>query len=258
MSLDTFQWAKVVASLAMPVSPVLLLLICGTVLLWWGRARRWALAMVTTGTALLLLFTLPGTARWLGGPLEHAYPPLTTPPPASWVVVLGGGALDDPALPPPSRLRPHSLARLAEGVRQFQLQPSAKLIVSGGAPDTTPDTVTSADAMAAVATAWGVPEEAIWRSRDALNTEQEARAVARWVPPEERVILVTSALHMPRALALFRQHGIDAVPAPAGPYWTPGLGRAHWGDRLPGAEPLYVLELSWWERLGAWWQGDTR
>ena len=62
---------------------------------------------------------------------------------------------------------------------------------------------------------WGVPGASIIAEAASRNTYENA-VFTRQVLAEhglQRVLLVTSALHMPRALATFRSAGIDAVPA---------------------------------------------
>ena len=71
--------------------------------------------------------------------------------------------------------------------------------------------------MAEFLQALGVPRSAIWLERRSRNTAGNAQFVARWaatLPERPRILLVTSALHMPRALLEFRAAGLDVVPAP--------------------------------------------
>lgn len=71
---------------------------------------------------------------------------------------------------------------------------------------------------------WGVPAEAIVALEEPRNTEEEARMIAhaivgsgQWIVGSERkprVLLVTSAWHMPRARMLFERAGLEVVAAP--------------------------------------------
>jgi uncharacterized SAM-binding protein YcdF (DUF218 family) len=87
------------------------------------------------------------------------------------------------------------------------------VIASGGALRKGP---AETYAMAALLTAWGVPQEAIILETASRNTYENAINSKRLLEAHglHQVLLVTSALHMPRALALFRALGIDAGPAP--------------------------------------------
>jgi uncharacterized SAM-binding protein YcdF (DUF218 family) len=72
----------------------------------------------------------------------------------------------------------------------------------------------------------------------------------------ENVFLVTSALHMPRALGTFRAAGIEAVPAPADFEVMPET--AHPLRWMPDAEALQDSSRALKEYLGWWvyrWRG---
>jgi uncharacterized SAM-binding protein YcdF (DUF218 family) len=73
----------------------------------------------------------------------------------------------------------------------------------------------SAD-MAAILTSIGVPSEAIIQEPDSLNTYQNAVHVKETLENRgiKKVLLVTSAMHTPRALKIFQRQGIDVIPAP--------------------------------------------
>jgi uncharacterized SAM-binding protein YcdF (DUF218 family) len=63
----------------------------------------------------------------------------------------------------------------------------------------------------------GVPESKILLENTARTTHDESVAIAAMVQAMavDRVVLVTSDLHMPRALGAFRAQGVNAVPAVA-------------------------------------------
>lgn len=245
----SFQLTKLAAALLMPLPLILGLLILGLVLLYLNRARRLSLVALTSGTLLLLLLSVPLLPRQAATAIENDYPRLWMPPDASWVVVLGAGSRPDPSLSPVSRLSTNSLHRLAEGVRLYRQLPAATLIVTGGVPDVTEHTLTTADDLATVAASWGVPPEAILRAREPVNTEAEADAVARWVKPGELMILVTSALHMRRAVALFDEKGLAVVPAPTQGLVPDGVV----GNQIPRSGNISLMERSLKEIIGLWW-----
>jgi uncharacterized SAM-binding protein YcdF (DUF218 family) len=80
--------------------------------------------------------------------------------------------------------------------------------LTGGRPET-------AD-MAELLQLMGVPAAAIIQEPNSLNTYENAVEVKKILKKRgfQRVLLVTSALHMPRSLQIFRYQGIDAIPAP--------------------------------------------
>lgn len=205
---------------ALPLALVLLL--PAVLLLAWGgrRGRRWALGLTVLATGLLFVLSSGPVTRGLLAPLEGRYPPLLDPSEITtandagpvWVVVLGSGHHSDAALPLTSQMSAPALSRLAEGIRLYRAVPRARLLLTGyGGRDPVPNAVM----MARMAEALGVPADDIEIAPEPTITWEEALA-ARAIVGEAPLILVTSASHMPRALALFRAAGLDPVPAPTG------------------------------------------
>ncbi len=137
-------------------------------------------------------------------------PLLETPSDITTIVVLGGGSSSDPSLPVSSQLSSQSLIRLTEGITHFNNLDSARLIVTGGA---VMDTVTIASLQRKMAIKLGVDSLYIEMADQAQDTEMEAVAVREMVA-EDRIILVTSAVHMTRSIALFEKVGFEPVAAP--------------------------------------------
>lgn len=107
--------------------------------------------------------------------------------------------------------------------------------------------------MARTAEAWGLDPERVVVQEEPLNTAQEAEAMASRIQGQERIILVTSAYHMPRAMQLFQAQGLEVVPAPTGHLVDPGRSQRHIGHQLPQAGYLRFAEKALWERLGLVW-----
>ena len=62
---------------------------------------------------------------------------------------------------------------------------------------------------------YGVSEENIFLTDEVQNTDQEAKAIKKILVNENaRIILVTSAFHMPRAEKVFKAANINTVPYP--------------------------------------------
>ena len=60
---------------------------------------------------------------------------------------------------------------------------------------------------------FGVPKESILLTENVQNTDQEAKAVKRLLNTNEiKIILVTSAFHMPRAKKVFEASNIKVIP----------------------------------------------
>lgn len=253
----SFELTKFLGALTMPLPTILILLVVGLVLLYTSRARKFAIFLLSFATLYLFVVSSAPFSRDAVISLENNYEMLKNPPQAAkWIIVLGGGVHDDPSVPPLERLTTSSMQRLKEGMRLYRQLPGAKLILSGGFPNVKPDSITTADAMANIAVRWGIPESDIVLSRFPVNTESEAKAATKWVKPGDILIVVTSAVHMPRAMALFDKQGIAAVPAPT----EPSVKTAReppkymaWARMVPQARNIGLAEKGMRETVGYWW-----
>jgi uncharacterized SAM-binding protein YcdF (DUF218 family) len=92
-----------------------------------------------------------------------------------------------------------------------------KILLSGGRIDWLDlSTSAPADEMADILMLMGIPEEALIREDRSLNTYENAVYSAEILREMDihRVLLVTSAMHMPRSVGLFQHQGIEVIPAP--------------------------------------------
>ena len=105
--------------------------------------------------------------------------------------------------------------------------------------------------MRALASDLGVEDAALVLDPVSPDTETQARVVRERLGGEE-FFLVTSASHMPRAVALFRKAGTNPLPAPAHFLTQENQGVAP-GDFFPGAGGLRRAEATVYEYLGLAW-----
>jgi uncharacterized SAM-binding protein YcdF (DUF218 family) len=98
-----------------------------------------------------------------------------------------------------------ALMRLIEGIRLQKAIPRTKLVLSGGGK--------SAETMNAMALSLKIPEENIILETQSSNTYDEVLLLKDMLS-EQLFILVTSASHMPRSMALFKHAGLNPIPAP--------------------------------------------
>ena len=204
-----------------PGSPgfLVLALAVGLAAMWkWRRVRWWSLAWLATVVVMYLLLSLPWTANRLADALPR-YPPLLRAADAggaSALVVFDGDN------------REH---RIIETVRVYRLLHPKQVIVAGDRE------------FRRLVVEEGVPAAVVlWENRS-RTTREQALAVARLLQEHgiNRIVLVASPLHMPRALAAVRAVGIDAVPsASRRPY--PNLPRT--GRRSVMPRPS-ALDLSY-------------
>ena len=99
-----------------------------------------------------------------------------------------------------------------------QLDGKIPILFSGGGPPADP--AASGPAALAAAERWGVPPARFWLENKSRNTMESGVEVKKLLDQRfagqqrHRVVLVTSAWHMPRAIWVFTRVGIAALPAP--------------------------------------------
>ncbi|MGM0645253.1 MAG: ElyC/SanA/YdcF family protein [Thermodesulfobacteriota bacterium] len=242
---------KMVARLLFPLPLAMELLLVGVVLLFfvrrWQRIGRW---LVAAGGAVLLISTTPLVPQWAMRHLEGHSPKIDMQEARvaepQWVVVLGGGHASDPRLPLSAQVGTSTLYRLTEGIRVVRQLPEATLLLSGYAGK---DPVSNARIKAQLARALGYSGKIVLQERP-RDTAEEAQQVAERVG-QEPVVLVTSASHMRRAMALFRKQGVRPMPAPTG-HLAPNEALQPW-DWFPNALDAYRMQRAVYEYLGLGW-----
>lgn len=226
-------------------------LAAGAVLVLAGRRRAGA-ATVLSATAVHLLLSLQPVADLLLRPLEDAYPPPSAAELSGCdaVVVLGGGARKlVPGEEGGSFPTSAPLARLVAGLRARGKGPRT-VVVSGGQVGTDPEAETEAAAMRRLLVELGVPGDEVLAETESRNTWENAAFTEELLRQRgaRRAVLVTSALHMPRAMRSFLAAGADCVPY--GADYLAHRGTYRFLDLLPDFETLSVSFRALHEYVG--------
>lgn len=245
-----FLARKIVAAFLMPLPLSLLVAGLGLLLLLVTRRQRLGRFLVASGLLLLLAFSTAPVADRLLAPLEERYPPLD-PARVQGIadfVVLGSGHTSDERLPPTSQIDGAALARLAEAIRLQRQLPGSRLLLSGGAVF---DPVPNAEIMAGTAKALGVSAQQIFLETQSRDTEEEAHLIKE-ILGGRPFVLVTSASHLPRSMALFEHLGMKPLPAPAY-HLVKKAATTSPGSFFPSATHLRKSEMAMHEYLGLLW-----
>jgi len=218
-----FLLKKLVGFSLLPLSIALGFMAAGACLLLFRVPfRTWGVRLLLVGAAWLAITSNRGVGTALVSVLEQRHaslgphaaglPPLST---CRTIVVLGGGHADNSTLSANNRLSSSALSRLVEGVRLAHALPGAALWVSG--PSAIAGKPSHARVLADTAVSLGIPRDRIVELTTGHDTEGEAEAVRTGIEAKAGgpVALVTSAWHLPRAVALFRNAGIEVIPCPA-------------------------------------------
>ncbi|MGF1682346.1 envelope biogenesis factor ElyC [Photobacterium minamisatsumaniensis] len=245
-----FELKKIVSTFLMPLPAMLLLGLFGLMLLWFTRRKGLASFFIAFAFIGIFLVSFQPIATSLLRPLEKAYPPYVPSSRAvEYVMVLGSGHVIDNAMPITSQLSRTSLMRLSEGIRIHRLFPGSKMILSGygGGTETS-----QARMMAKVALALGVNKNDILLLETAKDTWEEAFQAAS-VVGDKKLVVVTSASHMTRAINEFKEVGLDPAAAPTN-FLASNKIEQPWERYRPQAKYLEQTERYWYEKMGRWWQ----
>jgi uncharacterized SAM-binding protein YcdF (DUF218 family) len=190
---------------------------------WLGAAwpARVASACLWLAVLWLLIWSTPWASHALRNHLEQGYPPIAVEnvPSAPALVVLGGG-ISPASLDAPAGLQHPNLQAAADRVwhaaRLFHAGKAPLIVVSGGG-DLALQRETEAQAMARFLRDLGVPAAALLLEDKSRNTQDNAAMSAALLKARgiQRILLVTSALHMPRAVPLFQAQGLEVIAAAA-------------------------------------------
>lgn len=245
-----FELKKVVSSLLMPLPAMLILGFLGLILIMFTARRKLGSLIILVSLCGTFLISFQPLSSRLLMPLERQYSAfLPINETIDYVMVLGGGHVVDDQVPPTSELSRASLMRLSEGIRILRMYPGAKLILSGYAGGTD---VSHARVMAKVALALGVSKPDIILLETAKDTWEEARQAAAFVQ-NKKLVLVTSASHMKRAMNEFESAGLSPYPAPTNFLAQKEIDQA-WQKYTPQSRYLEQTERYWHETMGQIWQ----
>lgn len=241
-----------------PLGFVWLCLLVLTALLCWKRLWRFAAAI---GAVALFLFVVGGTVvpnallrslerEWVGVDVKKL-------PPADAVVMLGGGI-------EPSRYEVGGFHltragdRLLMAIEMMRLGKAPVLVLGGGGAKLDDEVRVEADLLRAWITDWRLLESAgqvspeiisLGRCADTHDEAVRVRALAKthgW----NRVLLVTSAAHMRRAVATFHAAGVSVDPVPCNFMTSVSTSTASHSLGIPRDEELEKISIWLHEKIG--------
>lgn len=196
-----------------PTGLITLCILC-TLVFW--KKRRLSLAFLIAGFVVLLVAGNKYVAQRFTRSLEWKYTPLAEGTTADAMVVLGGGT--EPDVPPRSMVEVNSAGdRVLYGIKLYKEGAAPVILLSGGDVDFWDESSSSpAEDMAALMEMTGVPSQAMVILNQSRNTAEDAMYSCEYIRQHgyKTVLLVTSAFHMPRSVALFESEGCAVIPAP--------------------------------------------
>ena len=205
--------SKLLPLLVYPLGLACILLVIALVL---HKKPRWRNGLIIAALAILWL----GSNRWVSFALARSLEWRYLPPqemPQSEVIVLLGGGTESGDYPRPMTEVNSAGDRVLYAAKLHQEGAAPIILASGGNLDfSTARGDTPAEEMHELLLLMGIEDQAIWQQNRSQNTYEDALYSAELLAENNitEVILVTSAMHMPRSVALFTAQGVSVIPAP--------------------------------------------
>lgn len=208
-----------------------IILITAAAALWAAlRVSKSVAWLAAAGACALLIGGFTPVCYWLTRPLEIRFPPWEAglQPSVDGIIVLGGETGE-------------RITVLAELARDF---PQAQLVYSGPGEDS------AAEALLKIFARLGGDRERVRIERFSRNTFENAVYSKQLIMPNahERWLLVTAALHMPRAIGCFRRVGFNVEAYPI--QYTTGRRSPFQIGFGPGSNALSLLDAAMKEWIG--------
>jgi uncharacterized SAM-binding protein YcdF (DUF218 family) len=203
------------------------------------RRPRLSRSLTLAGLAILYVFSIHPVAGALTRAVERDVQATARADVVyDAVIVLGGMAEAGPTELTGQPQFAQAVERMLVGWEQVASGRARVLIISGGAIDADPRTPREADTVARQLISLGLTPDQVLREDRSRNTRENALFTAELVRARgfEKLLLVTSAFHMPRSLGCFRAVGLEPDVLPTD-FRSPGprSGLRGW---LPRAEAL--------------------
>jgi len=235
--------------------PILWLLILTGMAGYFFKRTRLAYICAKGAVIWLGLITTGLLPDFLVRSLERKYPPILSiekgdTSVTTYIMVLGAGHTDDKSLPLNSQLSKTLLIRLIEGIRLYHAIPGSKLIFSGDKGD---QTESQAFIMKQTADFLGVSSEDIRMFTETKNTADEARTFRSTFGIQNKLFVVTDAIHMPRAMYFFTHEGVNATAAPTNYLFKKGSVSHPFNFLIPRSDNINRMEAAIHEYVGLLW-----
>jgi uncharacterized SAM-binding protein YcdF (DUF218 family) len=239
--------SKLLAQLVYPANIVLWLMIVAFVLILLRHTKSAGFSLFLAIAAVFVGSSPIALALYQAHERQYLPIAIDTTSVADAIVLLAG----DVGIPASPRVETQIHGnRVIHSLRLYRAGKAPLVIVSGGNVFSQQGLESEAEYTARLLEEFGVPREAIVLDRVSRNTRENALETARLVGKHGlgKVLLVTSAFHMPRAVASFQSVGIKVIPSPSS--ISAELARPRVLDWIPTMDGLDSLKSLVHEKLG--------
>jgi uncharacterized SAM-binding protein YcdF (DUF218 family) len=244
-----FILSKTVGLLLLPSNLLIIAAVIGVALLVTRWRRAGVRTIVASVVVLAFVGLLPVGSMLMHG-LESRFPPWDTGRgPPHGIVVLGNAISPRLSQSFGMPVFSASSSRVLAMAALAHAYPAARIVYAGGDPSLAGTGAREADFVHPVLDGLRIPRERVLLETQSRNTAENAAFTKRLVDPKpgERWLVVTSALHMPRAVGCFRKAAFPVEAYPVG--WRTGR-EFDWTWRQSVAENLEHLDAAAYEWIG--------
>jgi len=222
------------------------LLIALFLLVAWRLVARWLRMLLILAELFLLVLCCPFGANVLVKWVESGVTAPCAEPVPQTIVLLAAGLQREPARKDDFvALEEINIDRMLAAVALWRRTPDATLVIAGGGPWS----ISESAVLTQLAEQLGVPDTSIRSENRSQNTWENAQQLRALTPPlPERIALVSSALHLPRAQIAFRAAGFQACTVITDSSYAPPGGEI--GYFLPQSSALIKSEFAIHELIG--------
>jgi uncharacterized SAM-binding protein YcdF (DUF218 family) len=246
---------QTITSLLQPYPLLFLLLALAIANLWRKRREtRRRLLLVTVLFVALALLSTPAVGHLALQTLEGRVPPLEQKPPDTEAIVVLGGGCNLPDEPGgPAELDAGTIYRCLHAADFYRKGAVCPVLVSGGKVDPEMPGPAIAEMMRLYLLELHVRDADVIVEPTSRNTHENAVESCKLLEQHNlrKIILVTDAVHMNRALACFRKQGLEVVAAPC--HYQASRLEGSLRDYLPNPDAVTDCRDTVHEWLGTVW-----
>ena len=194
---------------------IFIVLSAGCLIAWtrqWPRSARFTLCLLLV---LYYGFTTRPLTQALIGPLESYYrPPASMPVRHDAIVIFVGSPKLQPYTGRPTIVGTRNTDLFLCGLVYVHAGSAPKVVLAMEAPDEFTNTAVETEVLREWAVLLGYPKEAIVAVAQSVATHERAHAIKQLLGTDDKILLLDSAMHLPRSAAAFKKAGFTVTPVP--------------------------------------------
>jgi len=205
---------RLLVELLQPFTILYVAVLVGLIVLWRRKPENRRLRWLAIPLVVLTILCTPAMAYFALGSLEWQYPPREgLPEDVDTLVVLSGYAFRADAVRKVPVLAMDSQFRCSHAAYLYREYGPLRIVVSGGKVDPDDKGASLAEMMRDYLVRHGVAESDIVVEQGSRNTYENASATAEVLAPYdvEKIGVVTTATHLPRAVWCFEKQGFEVT-----------------------------------------------